>query len=383
MEKTTEVSKKVETPKAETVKKGYKTELPELLTFLQAGAHFGHKRSAWSPKMSKYIYEIRNGIHIIDVVKSRKLLSTALEQLGNEVDRGSVLIVGTKGQAAGIIEKMAQEVGAFYVTKRWPGGLFTNFDAIKGSVQTLVKMEEKLASGGEGLVKKEVLLMQRNVERLNKIYEGIKFMDELPKFLVVIDSMVEKNAINEARIAGIPIIALIDTNCDPDLVDFPIPANDDSIKSINLYVNLFGDIIKQGKKSSSLVALRKNHKANLESMLLKFNQEEERREKMEEEERLRLKAMREGKVTSSTTGVVRVLKKEKNIEADFEKAVAVKDEVNSKKIEDLGLSARVEKALQSKGFSTLDDLVGKSKDELLAIDGVGPKAVEEILKAIK
>ncbi len=383
MEKTKEVSKKVETPKAETVIKGYKTDIPELLTFLQAGAHFGHKKSAWSPKMSKYIYEVRNGIHIIDVVKSRKLLSTALDQLGNEVDKGNVLIVGTKGQAAGIIEKMAAEVGAFYITKRWPGGLFTNFDAIKGSVQTLVKMEEKLASGGEGLVKKEVLLMQRNVERLNKIYEGIKFMDELPKFLVVIDSMVEKNAINEARIAGIPIIALIDTNCDPDLVDFPIPANDDSIKSINLYVNLFGEIIKQGKKSSSLVALRKNHKANLESMLMKFEQEEERQEKMEEEERLRLKAMREGKVTSATTGVVRVLKKEKNIEDDFEKAVAVKDEVNSKKIEDLGLSARVEKALQNKGFSTLDDLVGKSKEELLAIDGVGPKAVEEILKAIK
>lgn len=383
MEKTKEVSKKVETPKAETVKKSYKTEIPELLTFLQAGAHFGHKSSAWSPKMKKYIYEVRNGIHIIDVVKSRKLLSEALEVLGDAVDKGNILIVGTKGQAAGIVEKMAQDVGAFYITKRWPGGLFTNFDAIKSSVQDLVKMEEKLASGGEGLVKKEVLLMEKNVERLNKIYEGIKFMDELPKFLLVIDSMVEKNSIKEARIAKVEIIALIDTNCDPDLVDYPIPANDDSLKSINLYVNLFGDIIKQGKKSQALVALRKNYYANLEGMKMRFAQEKERQEKMEEDERLRMKAMREGKATVATTGVVRVLKKEKNLDEDFAAAEAVKAEVNSKKIEDLGLSARIEKALKTAGLSTLDDLVGKTKEELLALGGIGEKAVEEILKAIK
>ncbi len=383
MEKTKEVSKKVVTPVAKTEKKSYKTDIPQLLTFLQAGAHFGHKSSAWSPKMKKYIYEVRNGIHIIDIVKSRKLLVEALNELGSVVDRENILIVGTKGQAAGIIEKMAKEVGAFYITKRWPGGLFTNFDVIKNSVQTLVKMEEKLAAGGEGLVKKEVLLMEKDVARLNKIYEGIKFMDELPKFLIVIDSMVEKNAINEARIAGVEIIALIDTNCDPNLVDYPIPANDDSIKSINLFVGLFGDIIKQGKKSESLVALRKNHSANLESMKMRFEQERERQEKMEEDERLRMKAMREGKVTTATTGVVRVLKKEKNLEEEFAAAEAVKAKTNSKKIVDLGLTARVEKALLEAGYKTLDDLTGKDREELLSIKGVGEKAVDEILKAIK
>lgn len=383
MEKTKDVSKKVETPKAETVKKSYKTEIPELLTFLQAGAHFGHKNSAWNPKMKKYIFEVRNGVHIIDIVKGRKLLVSALDQLGQVIDKENVLIVGTKGQAAGIIEKMANEVGAFYVTKRWPGGLFTNFDAIKGSIQTLVKMEEKLASGGEGLVKKEILLMEKDVNRLNKVYQGLKFMDELPRFLIVIDSMVEKNAINEARIAGVEVIALIDTNCDPDLVDYPIPANDDSIKSIDLFVNLFGKVIKQGKKSEALVALRKNHNANLESMRMRSAQERDRQEKMEEDERLRMKAMREGKVTVATTGVVRVLKKEKNLEEDYAAAEAVKAEANSKKIEDLGLSARIEKALKEQGLSTVDDLAGKSKEDLLSIKGVGEKAVEDILKAIK
>ncbi|HOV17771.1 MAG TPA: DNA-directed RNA polymerase subunit alpha C-terminal domain-containing protein, partial [Candidatus Dojkabacteria bacterium] len=162
-----------------------------------------------------------------------------------------------------------------------------------------------------------------------------------------------------------------------------IPANDDSIKSITLYVTLFGNIIKQGKKSEALTSLRKNHLANLENLKLRYEQEKERQAKMEEDERLRMKAMREGKLTTQTTGVVRVLKKEKNIEEDFAAAEAVKAEVSSKRIEDLGLSTRVEKALKEAGVNTVDDIAGKDKEELLSIKGVGEKAVEEILKAIK
>lgn len=383
MEKTKKVSKKVETPKAETVKKSLNVEIPDLLTFLQAGAHFGHKGSAWNPKMKKYIYEIRNGIHIIDLIKTRELLKTTLASLNDIVDKGNVLIVGTKGQAAGLVEKVAKESGAFYITKRWPGGLFTNFEHMRKSIQELVKMEEELASGGKNLVKKEILLMERQVERLNRVYEGIKFMDELPKMVIVIDSKVEKNAIKEARIVGIPILALIDTNCDPDLVEYPIPANDDSIKSISLFISLFNDVIKGGKKSESLRALRVNHEANLKNLKAKYLDEKERQEKMEEEERLRMKAMREGKTDVQTTGVVRVVKKEKNIEEEYAAAEAVKAESNSRKIEDLGLSARVEKALISSGVQTVEDLTGKTKDDLISIKGIGEKAAEEILKAIK
>ena len=383
MEKTKDVSKKVVAPKAETEKKSLKVAIPELTTFLKAGAHFGHKGSAWNPKMKKYIYEVRNGIHIIDIIKSRKMLTKALEELNQVVDKGNILIVGTKGQAAGTIEKMAKEVGAFYITKRWPGGLFTNFDAIKGTIQKLVKMEEQVASGGGGLVKKEVLALDKDVERLNKVYEGIKFMDELPKFLIVIDSKVEKNSINEARIAEVPIIALVDTNCDPDLVTFPIPANDDSIKSIELFVDLFSQVIKSGKKSESLASLRKNHEANLQNLKNRFVEEKERQEKMEEGDRLRMKAMREGKVQVATTGVVRVVKKEKNLEEEYAAAEAVKAQVNSKKIEELGLPTRIEKSLKEAGLSTVDDLAGKTKEELLSVKGVGEKAVEDILKAIK
>lgn len=383
MKETKKVSNKVATPKTETEKKSLKVEIPELITFLQAGAHFGHKGSAWNPKMKKYIYETRNGVHIIDLIKTRELLKKTLTVLNEVVDKGNVLIVGTKGQAAGLVEEVAKESGAFYITKRWPGGLFTNFDHMKKSIQGLVKMEEELAAGAENLVKKEVLLMERQVERMNKVYEGIKFMDELPKMLIVIDSKVEKNAIKEAQIAGIPILALVDTNCDPELVQYPIPANDDSIKSITLFLSLFKEVINGGKKSESLRSIRVNHDANLKNLKTRYIDEKERQEKMEEEERLRMKAMRDGKADVQTTGVVRVVKKEKNIEEEYAAAEAVKAESNSRRIEDLGLSARVEKSLLGAGIETVESLAGKSKEDLTSIKGIGEKAAEEILKAIK
>jgi small subunit ribosomal protein S2 len=366
----------------ETKNKGVK--IPELIEFLKAGSHFGHKKSAWNPKMKKYIYEQRNGVHIIDLVKSRPMLEKALDAIETASNKGYILFVGTKGQAASIVQNKAEEVGAFYINKRWPGGLFTNFEMLKRGIFDLVKMEESLASGGKDLVKKEVLMMQREVERMNKVYEGIKFMDRLPSMVIVIDSKVEKNAINEARIAGIPTVALVDTNCDPDIVDYPIPANDDSLKSITLFVELFGQAIANGQKSGGLIALRKNHIANLKSMNEQYLAEKERQERMEEDERLRMKALREGKISSEkTTGVVRVVKKEKNIEEDIKAAEAVKAEANSKSIEDLGLGTRVEKALKEAGISTLEGVVGKSKEDLMSIKGVGEKAAEEILKAIK
>ncbi len=377
----TEVKKEV-SKKAETKKKSFQT--PELIDLLKAGAHFGHKKSAWNPRMKKYIYEERNGIHIIDLVKTREVLEIALEELSKYSERGNVLIVGTKGQAASIIQKVADESGMFYINKRWMGGLFTNFDGIKKSVQGLIKMEEQLASGLEGLVKKERLLLQREVERLNKIYMGIKFMDRLPEVVIVIDSKVEKNAIKEARTAGIPIIALIDTNCNPDLVDYPIPANDDSIKSISLFVELFGSIVKESKKGISLAALRKDHEARLAQINKAYLEEKERKERMEEEDRERMKALREGKVeTEVRTSVVRVVKKEKNIDAEIEAAEKVLNDGAVKSIEDLGLSARIVKALLEADIHTVGDIKDSGKEKLLGLKGIGEKAVEEILKSIK
>jgi len=368
--------------KTETKNKSF--QMPELLDLLKVGAHFGHKKSAWDPRMKKYIYETRNGIHIIDLVRSLDLLEEALTKLQSFAEKGNILIVGTKGQAATIIEDVAKKSGMFYINRRWPGGLFTNFDGIKKSVQTLVKMEEQIARGGKGLVKKEVLLLQKDVERLNRMYSGIKFMDRLPEAIVVVDSAVEKNAIKEAQNMNIPIISLIDTNCNPDIIDYPIPANDDSLKSIALFVNLFGEVVGKSKNSLSVISLRRDNEALLAKLEKEANEEKERIAKMEEEDRERMKALREGKISSTNSAsVVRVVKKEKDIDAEIKKAEEVKEKEDKKGMDDLGLSARVIKALNDAGLKSVPALKKMSKEELLAVKGIGEKAVADILKAIK
>jgi small subunit ribosomal protein S2 len=376
-DKKSEVSKN-----AKTENKG--VQIPELIEFLKAGAHFGHKKSAWHPKMEKYIYEERNGIHIIDLVKSRALLEKALEAIEKASNKGYVLFVGTKGQAATIVQKKAEEVGAFYINRRWPGGLFTNFDILKKSVNNLLKMEEEFARGNEKLVKKEVLMLERDINRLNRMYEGIKFMDKLPELLIVIDSKVEEIAIKEANKVGVPIVALVDTNCNPELVDYPIPANDDSIKSISLYMDLFAKAVDRGKKSEGLISLRRNHKANLKRLREEYLAEQERQARMEEEERRRMKALREGEISrKGSTGVVRVVKKEKDIEEDIKAAEAVKAQKDATSIEKLNLDTRVENALKKAGIKNIEGLSGKSKEDLKNIKGIGEKSAEQILKAIK
>jgi len=375
-------AKKEVLEKTETKNKSF--QMPELLDLLKVGAHFGHKKSAWDPRMEKYIYEVRNGIHIIDLVKTLDMLEEALTKLEGFANKGNILIVGTKGQAATIVEEVAKKSGMFYVNRRWPGGLFTNFDGIKKSVQSLVKMEEQIARGGQGLVKKEILLLQRDAERLNRMYNGIKFMDKLPEAVIVIDSEVEKNAIKEARNMHIPIISLIDTNSNPDIIDYPIPANDDSLKSISLFVNLFGEVVSKSKNSLSVISLRRDNEAMLAKLAKDAQEEKERQAKMEAEDRERMKALREGKVSASASAsVIRVVKKEKDIDAEIKKAEEVKEKEDKKGMDDLGLSARIVKALGEAGIKSVSALKKMSKDELLEIKGIGEKAVKDIQKAIK
>lgn len=293
------------------VPKKAKVQIPPLEDFLNAGVHFGHRTSRWHPKMQQYIYTSRNGVHILDLVQTMQMLDTALEQIQGAVERGSVLFVGTKGQAATLVQKVALENGAFYINNRWPGGLFTNFSMIKKSVDKLIGMEETLASGAEGLVKKERLMLERDVERLNKLYSGIKFMDRKPELVVVIDSRVEINTIREAANVGIPVVALVDTNCDPDLVTYPVPANDDSIKSIRLFVELFGKALEGGTRSEAVISLRKAHEAKLQALAAQFEQESARKAAMLEEEAERLRRMRAGEEVGAvaTASVVRVVKR--------------------------------------------------------------------------
>ncbi|MCK9368961.1 30S ribosomal protein S2 [Candidatus Dojkabacteria bacterium] len=355
-------------------------EMPTLDELLKAGSHFGHKSSTWNPKMKPYIYGERNGVHIIDLIKSMSSLKTALKAISSAAETGNILIVGTKGQAASLVSAMAIAKGAFYVNKRWPGGLFTNFKIVKRSIDNLVKMENILATGAKDMVKREELLMKRDVERLNQVYEGTKFMDKIPTLMLVIDSKVEKNAIREAKIAHIPVVALVDTNCDPTVITYPIPANDDSLKSLALFINLFGKSIENSKFAKNLISIRTNNTSSLGKARSDFEQEEARLAAMAEMEKERVKALREGRAQEKFENRVLRIEKKEDIEKGAKKA---KKEVKTKLISDTSLTARTQKALIEGGITTVEQAKELGKEKISEIKGVGVKALEEILKIIK
>ena len=347
-------------------------EIPTLETFLKAGAHFGHKSSTWNPRMEEYIYDERNGVHIIDIIKSIQCLKEALVKIEEIADTGHILLVGTKGQAVSVVEKVANESGALYINTRWPGGLFTNFDVVKKGIERLIKLEEILASGAQGFVKKEQLLMEREVDRLNRLYSGIKLMDKLPKLIIVIDSKLEKIAIREAKRVNIPIVALLDTNCDPTTVDYPIPANDDSIKSITLFLEIFAEAIKKGKKSKSLVELRKNYEAELSVKKMEYMNKIAREQALKAEEQQRIKRLKVGFVAEKPEP------KKEEVVKKVEKPSTLE-----KEILDLALGTRVEKALLEAKIFTLENLKSKKEKDLMKIKGLGEKTVKEIISKIK
>ena len=207
---------------------------------LEAGAHFGHQTHRWNPKMAPYIYGARNNIHIIDLSQTVPLLHQALKQVSDTVARGGrVLFVGTKRQASDIVADAAQRSAQYYVNSRWLGGMLTNWKTISNSIQRLRKLDELLSSGeAQGFTKKERLNLDREREKLNKALGGIKDMGSTPDLMFVIDTNKEANAILEAKRLGIPVVAIIDSNCDPDKIDFPIPGNDDAARAIQLYCDL-------------------------------------------------------------------------------------------------------------------------------------------------
>ena len=206
---------------------------------LEAGAHFGHQSHRWNPKMSQYIFGTRNNIHIIDLAQTVPLLYRALQAVSDTVAAGGrVLFVGTKRQAADQIADSARRSAQYFVNSRWLGGMLTNWKTISGSIQRLRKVDELLAAGAQGLTKKERLMLAREKERLEKALGGIKDMGGTPDLLFVIDTNKEQLAIKEAQRLGIPVAAIIDTNCDPDGITYPVPANDDAGRAIQMYCDL-------------------------------------------------------------------------------------------------------------------------------------------------
>ncbi|MDZ7725423.1 MAG: 30S ribosomal protein S2 [candidate division KSB1 bacterium] len=221
----------------------------KLQELLVAGCHFGHLTRRWNPKMKPYIFMQRNGIHIIDLKKSRALLLEACEEARRIARNGEeILLVGTKKQAQDIIRLEAERCGMPYVIERWLGGTLTNFITIKRSVKRLKNLE-KLATDGtyDKIQKKEILQVEREKEKLNRDLGGIRDMNHLPGAVFVVDTKKEAIAVREAKRLNIPIIGIIDTNSDPDDIDFPIPSNDDAFKAINLVTHAIADAILEGK----------------------------------------------------------------------------------------------------------------------------------------
>lgn len=216
---------------------------------LLAGSHFGHLTRRWNPKMKKYIFMERNGIHIIDLKKTREMLQDSCNSVSKITSEGKkLLFVGTKKQAKQIIRDEAERCGAFYVSERWLGGMLTNFNTVRKSIKKLTTLQKMEEDGTiDRFVKKERLIMGRDKDKLDKVLSGIVNMTKLPGAIFLVDVKKEHIAIEEARKLNIPVYAIVDTNCDPDLIDYAIPANDDAVKSIEVITRAIADAVIDGQ----------------------------------------------------------------------------------------------------------------------------------------
>ncbi len=216
---------------------------------LEAGVHFGHSKSRWNPKMAPYLYGVRNNIHIVDLNKTVVYLEQAYHFVADSVAQGAtVLFVGTKKQAKDVIKEEAERCAMPYVNERWVGGLLTNFRTVKKSILKLKTLERMEAEGVfDVLPKKEVRQLKRKMERLRKLYTGIGTLERIPDIMWVVDTVREHIAIQEAKKLGVTVVAIADSNCDPDVIDYPIPGNDDAIKSIKLLTSKIADAVIEGK----------------------------------------------------------------------------------------------------------------------------------------
>ena len=223
---------------------------------LEAGVHFGHQTRRWDPKMAEYIFQARNGIHIIDLQKTSKKIDEAYAFLKEQAEEGkTVLFVGTKKQAQECVKEAAEKSGMYYVDQRWLGGMLTNFDTIRTRVQRLKDLEKMQEDGTfDVLPKKEVILLKKEMEKLERNLGGIKDMEEVPGVIFLVDPKKEHIAILEAKKLGIPVIGLVDTNCNPEEVDYAIPGNDDAIRAVKLITDVMANAIIEGKQGESFEA---------------------------------------------------------------------------------------------------------------------------------
>lgn len=249
------------------------TTVPAIKDFLKAGVQFGHETTRWNPKMKQYIFGAKNNIHILDLEQTMPMLKEAADFLQEAAKKGPILFVATKRQARDIVKQFAVDSGSYYVTYRWLGGLLTNFKMVKKSLTKLTEIETEFEKGVTNRTKFEVNQMKKLWERMDRIYSGIKTMDRYPEAIVVVDCHYEKGALEEAKATGIKIVSMVDTNSDPDMADYVIPANDDAIKSITLVMGVLSAAIKRGNPGKWVKHVSKDY-SNYQVQIVKANEVE-------------------------------------------------------------------------------------------------------------
>ena len=395
---------------------------------LDAGAQFGHNTRRWNPKMKEYIFEERNGVYIIDLDKTEQLVEKAYEALFSIASEGGkVIFVGTRKQIQDIIREEAIRAGQFYVDQRWLGGTLTNFQTIRKSVNKLFAIEELEESGELDLrTKKEKALTLKEKEKLAKYYTGIKEMKEIPQAMVVVDPKTEEIAVREANKLGIPVFGLVDTNCDPDPVDYVIPANDDAVRCVRLIVATLANAVVVANGGTPIEVVfeeeetvaeerpqkpffnrpRRPQRDILEVKVADGKVTKEFKKPQVSHEKVEVKKSTEEKPAKKEE-TVKPVKKETAPKVEAKKEVAKKEvtpkeapakkvvdkketkateekvAVKTVKLEDLGLGNKLTETLKEAGLTTAKKLASKKVSAMKEIKGVGPKAIEEIQKALK
>jgi len=275
---------------------------------LEAGVHFGHQTRRWDPKMAEYIFQARNGIHIIDLQKTSKKLDEAYKFVKEQAEEGkTVLFVGTKKQAQECVKEAAEKCGMYYVDQRWLGGMLTNFKTIGESIKRLRELETMATDGTfDVLPKKEVIGLKGEMEKLEKNLGGIKDMKEMPGVMFIVDPKKERIAILEGRKLGIPVVGLIDTNCNPEDVDYPIPGNDDAIRAVKLITDVMANAVIEGRQGEDAEILKQTFdptegmetvSESMEDVVAEKEEEDEKEEKIEEVEKVEEEKVEEKKVS--------------------------------------------------------------------------------------
>ena len=305
---------------------------------LEAGVHFGHQTRRWDPRMAEYIFQARNGIHIIDLQKTSKKIDEAYEFIRSKAEEGaSVLFVGTKKQAQEAAEESASRTNMFFVNERWLGGTLTNFKTIRSRIRRMEEIETMESDGTfDALPKKEVIGLRKEYEKLNKNLRGIREMKKMPQALVIVDPRKEEIAIKEARILGIPVFGIVDTNCDPDMVDYVIPGNDDAVRSVKLLIGVLTNAIAEVNGNEVLDFVTEEDRNKSDKREDKENRHNEKTENKE----------------SKKVSEVSEKKEEKK---ELEEVKEEKNESNDSNLEELSLADLKAKAKEAgvKGYSSM------------------------------